>query len=268
MKDSLDPEETLRFMEPVIRRAGAAVMSYFRKDFVIERKNETTSFIDIVTEADRASEDIILDAIADRFPGHDVVSEERPPEITGSRWRWLVDPLDGTVNFAHGYPVFSVSIALMEDMKLVTGMVYDPLRNELFQAIRGNGAFLNGNPIKVSSVDRLDRSLVATGFPYDRALSPDNNVAEFSKVVTRVQGLRRGGSAAIDLAHVACGSLDGFWELKLKPWDMGAGMLLIQEAGGRVSDGAGNPTDVYTYCVVASNVLIHDQLVQILGRSC
>jgi myo-inositol-1(or 4)-monophosphatase len=144
-------------------------------------------------------------------------------------------------------------------------MVYDPLRDECFSATRNGGAFLNGRAIRVSSVDRLEKSIVATGFPYDRATSPDNNVAEFSAVVTRVQGMRRCGSAAIDLAYVACGRLDGFWELKLKPWDMAAGMLLVQEAGGRVSDRTGRSTDVYTRSVVATNGLIHDMLTGLLS---
>jgi len=266
MINMLDIDQVLLFITEVITSAGAEVLSYYRGNFRIEGKNEGESSIDIVTDADRASEDIIVEAIRQRFPDHDIVTEERAPEISGSPWKWFIDPLDGTVNFSHRYPVFCVSIALAHEDRLVAGMIYDPLRGELFQAARGRGAFLNDLPIRVSAADRLERSIVATGFPYDRATDPDNNVAEFSRVVTRVQGIRRGGSAAIDLAYVACGRLDGFWELKLKPWDMAAGMLLVSEAGGRVTDGTGNPTDVYTYCVVASNGLIHDRLVEIIGR--
>lgn len=262
----LDIDQVLLFITDVISSAGTEVLSYYRGGFKIERKNEGKSSIDIVTDADRASEEIIVSAIHRRFPEHDIITEERPPEISGSPWKWFIDPLDGTVNFAHGYPVFCVSIALARDNELIAGMIYDPLRGELFQAALGRGALMNGQPIHVSAADRLERSIVATGFPYDRATDPDNNVAEFSRIVTRVQGMRRGGSAATDLAYVACGRLDGFWELKLKPWDVAAGMLLVSEAGGRVSDHAGNPTDVYTYCVVATNGHIHDGLVEIIGR--
>lgn len=266
MTSRIDIDQVLLFMTEVITSAGAEVLSYHRGEFAIERKNERESSIDIVTDADRASEDIIVVAIRQRFPDHDIVTEERPPEISGSPWRWFIDPLDGTVNFSHRYPVFCVSMALAHEGRLVAGTVYDPLRGELFQAASGRGAFLNGLPIHVSATNRMERSMVATGFPYDRATDPDNNLAEFCRVMTRVQGVRRGGSAATDLAYVACGRLDGFWELKLKPWDMGAGMLLVSEAGGRVTDGAGNPTDVYTYCVVATNGLIHDRLVEAIGR--
>jgi myo-inositol-1(or 4)-monophosphatase len=178
-----------------------------------------------------------------------------------------VDPLDGTVNFAHGYPFFCVSVALADNGRVIAGMVHDPLRQETFSAFQGAGAFLNGRPIQVSLADQLNRSVLATGFPYDRAYSPENNVAEFSTIVTRVQGMRRGGSAAIDLSYVACGRLDGFWELKLKPWDMAAGMLMVEEAGGKVTDRTGQPTDPYTLSIVATNGKIHPLLIDLLARS-
>lgn len=265
MGNEIDLKQVISFMDLVERRAGEVVLSYFEKDFRIERKNAAQGRIDIVTQVDRESEQIILDAIRKEYPDHDVVSEERPPELTGSRWRWFVDPLDGTVNFAHGYPIFSISIALTDHDTLLAAMIYDPLRDECFSATRDRGAFLNSRPIRVSGTTRLDESVVATGFPYDRASSPENNVAEFSRVVTRVQGIRRGGSAAIDLAYVSCGRLDGFWELKLKPWDQAAGMLLVEEAGGRVSDRTGGPTNAYALNVVATNGLIHDQLVNLVS---
>jgi myo-inositol-1(or 4)-monophosphatase len=265
MQKDHDLRTVADFVERIVRQAGQVILSFSERQIVIERKNIGQSSIDIVTDADRASEQIILEAISKEFPGHDIISEETLPQVTDSRWKWFVDPLDGTVNFAHHYPFFSVSIALMDGRDLVVGMVYDPLRDECFSATRNGGAFLNGRAIRVSSVDRLEKSIVATGFPYDRATSPDNNVAEFSAVVTRVQGMRRCGSAAIDLAYVACGRLDGFWELKLKPWDMAAGMLLVQEAGGRVSDRTGRSTDVYTRSVVATNGLIHDMLTGLLS---
>jgi myo-inositol-1(or 4)-monophosphatase len=264
MNDDLNHNDLMAFLEEVSKEAGHKLMSYFRGNFAVHYKNLDESHIDIVTDADRAAEDIILEAIGKEFPEHDILSEETPTDKTGSRWQWLVDPLDGTTNFSHGYPVFCVSIALMDSGKLIAGMVHDPLHNETFSAGRGKGALLNGQPISVSSADRLTSSILATGFPYDRATSPDNNLAEFAGVVTNVQGMRRGGSAAIDLSYVACGRLDGFWELKLKPWDMGAGMLLVEEAGGKITDRTGGPTDPYTSSVVASNGIIHDFLIELL----
>ncbi len=265
MKTDIDPSAVLDFMAQITREAGQTLLSFFNGSFRIDLKNTGQSSIDIVTDADRASEEIILAAIRRQFPHHDVVSEERAPELMGSRWKWFVDPLDGTVNFAHGFPMFCVSIAVAQDDRPAAGMIYDPLREECFSAARGGGASLNGQPIRVSRAARLIQSMVATGFPYDRATSPENNVAEFSRVITQVQGIRRGGSAAMDLAYVSCGRLDGFWELKLKPWDMAAGMLLVEEAGGLVSDRWRKPTDVYTKSIVATNGLIHDSLIDLIS---
>jgi myo-inositol-1(or 4)-monophosphatase len=259
-------EEVLPFLFRVTSEAGDTLMAYFNEDYRIYSKVTREEGIDIVTDVDRASEDIIMSAISKEFPGHDILTEETSTERAGSSWLWVVDPLDGTVNFAHGYPVFSISIALMEDGRLMAGIVHDPLKKETFYAIRNGGAFLNGDAIRVSGAKRLKESIVATGFPYNKAYHPDNNIAEFASVLPHVQGLRRGGSAALDLAYVSCGRLDGFWELKLKPWDMAAGMLLVAEAGGRVTDRVGNPTDMYTYCVVASNELIHDKLLELLAE--
>jgi myo-inositol-1(or 4)-monophosphatase len=265
MQKNFSPKDVVPFLEDVAEKAGQAIMSYFRGNFQIDMKDTRPGGIDIVTDADRASEDIILEAIRRDFPDHDILTEETRTDKTGSSCLWLVDPLDGTVNFAHGIPIFSVSIALMADGILSAGIVYDPTRRERFRAFRNEGAYLNGDLIRVSRADRLDKSIIATGFPYDRAYSPINNVAEFSKVVTRVAGIRRGGSAAIDLAYVSCGRLDGFWELKLNPWDMAAGMLLVEEAGGLVTDRVGRPTDVYTDSIVATNGIVHDLLVDILS---
>lgn len=265
MENGFSPKDIVPFLEDVADRAGRSIMSYFQGSFRIDLKDKRPGGIDIVTDADRASEDIILGSIRREFPDHDILTEETETNSTGSSWLWLVDPLDGTVNFAHGIPIFSVSIALMNNGILVAGIVYDPTRAEKFRAIRNDGAYLNGNQIRVSQADRLNKSIIATGFPYDRAYSSVNNVAEFSRVVTRVGGIRRGGSAAIDLAYVSCGRLDGFWELKLKPWDMAAGMLLVEEAGGRVTDRTGRPTDVYTDSVVATNGVVHEALADILS---
>lgn len=265
MEDDLKPEEVLSFLDQVTDWAGRILLSHFRGELRVDRKDLTEGGIDIVTNADHASEDIIMGAIRREFPGHDILTEETETEESGSQWLWVVDPLDGTINFAHGFPHFCISIALMNGKSLFAGMIYDPLKNERFCSVRDRGAFLNGNRIHVSKADRLGKSVIATGFPYDRAYSPENNVAEFSRVVTRVQGMRRAGSAALDLAYVACGRLDGFWELKLKPWDQAAGMLLVEESGGRVSDRDGLPTDIHTQSVVATNCLIHEALVAALA---
>lgn len=267
MNDAVNPEDLLPFLRNVAMEAARAILSYYHGTFTVDRKDTSKAGIDIVTDADRASEEIILEAIAKEFPDHDILSEETLTERSGAPWLWLVDPLDGTVNFAHGFPHFCISLALTHHNDLVAGMVYDPLREESFHAMRNHGAFLNGNAMAVSKAETLRTSIVATGFPYDRASSEDNNVKEFSRVVTRVQGMRRAGSAALDLAYVAGGRMDGFWELKLKPWDQAAGMLLVKEAGGRVTDRLGQPTDVRTLSVVATNGLIHDDLVALLSAS-
>ncbi len=258
--------EALQFIEDVSRKAGDVVLSYYQGEYAIDRKNVEDSKIDIVTDADRASEDLILSAIRERYPDHEIVSEEAPPDTTRSRWKWFVDPIDGTVNFTHGYPAFCISIAVAEDDRLVAGAVFDPLRKETFSSTRGGGARLNGKPIRVSRAERLDRSIVATGFPYDRGYSPNNNLKEFCRVMPHIQGIRRAGSAALDLAYVAAGRLDAFWELKLKPWDMAAGMLLVEEAGGRISDRFGAETSVYTDSVAATNNRIHDALIRLLNE--
>ena len=257
-------KDFLEFITQLTERAGKVILAYSKGNLGVNLKDPRPGAIDIVTDADRASEDLIIEAINREFPEHDILTEERSIELKGSRWLWVVDPLDGTVNFAHGYPMFSVSIALMDNGVLVAGMVYDPLKKERFYAIRSGGAFLNDYPISVSRAARLQESIVSTGFPYDKAYSQVNNIAEFSRVLLRVQGVRRCGSAALDLAYVSCGRLDGFWEQKLKPWDMAAGMLLAQEAGGRVTDKFGNQTDVHTDFVVVTNGIIHDVLLEAL----
>ncbi|MEI8181294.1 MAG: inositol monophosphatase family protein [Desulfomonile sp.] len=260
MKDGINGKEIHSFLDMVTKKAGGKLLSYFQGKFRIDRKDTSVGGIDIVTDADRASEEIILEAIGREFPSHDILTEETVTEMSGSSWLWLVDPLDGTVNFAHGFPHFCISIALMHKEILLAGIVYDPLRQETFFTMRGSGAYLNGKPAQVSRADRLGVSIIATGFPYDRAYSAETNVAEFTRVVTRVQGIRRAGSAALDLAYVSYGRMDGFWELKLKPWDQAAGMLLVEEAGGRVTDRTGNAADVYSVSVVATNGIIHEEL--------
>lgn len=261
---STDPTEIMKFMKDLASEAGVIVASYFQGCFEVQSKDEAPNGIDIVTDADKASERFIMDKIRKSFPTHDILTEETETEITGSKFLWIVDPLDGTVNFSHSYPHFGVSIGFMEDNIIKAGVVFDPIRQEMFWAYRCGGAFLNEDAIRVTQSDNLYRSIVGTGFPYDKAKSTVNNIKEFCQVTPKVQGVRRSGSAALDLAWVACGRLDGFWELKLKPWDFMAGTILAQEAGGKVTDRYGGSMELRSPSIVATNTFIHDDLLRIL----
>jgi len=192
------------------------------------------------------------------------LSEESEEKNGRTALRWIVDPLDGTTNYAHGFPFFCVSIALEKDGSVVLGVVYDPMRDDLFEASLGGGAHLNGKKLQVSSVSDLSRGLLATGFPYDIRESPDNNLDFFAAMIVKAQAIRRPGAAALDLAHLAAGRFDGFWELKLKPWDTAAGCLLVTEAGGVLSDMTGGKWSVFSPGLVASNGLIHQQMLEVL----
>jgi myo-inositol-1(or 4)-monophosphatase len=221
--------------------------------------------INIVTDVDLASERLIRDAIATHYPRHQVLAEEGGLAENSSEYRWVVDPLDGTTNFAHGYPVFCVSIALEYQRETLLGVVYDPMRDELFTAERGGGAALNNRPIRVSGVGDLIESLLSTGFPYDIKTSTLTNLDHWANFAMNAQALRRDGAAALDLCYVACGRFDGFWELNLSPWDTAAGALIVTEAGGRVTDFAGNKFSNYEKQVLASNGLIHDRMIEVLA---
>ncbi|HET9531949.1 MAG TPA: inositol monophosphatase family protein [Blastocatellia bacterium] len=221
--------------------------------------------INIVTDVDLASEKLIRDRIATHYPRHQVLAEEGGLAESGSDYRWIIDPLDGTTNYAHGYPVFSVSIALEYQGEIVLGVVYDPMRDELFTAERGGGAALNNRPIRVSATDNLLHSLLSTGFPYDIRTSTLTNLDHWANFAMNAQALRRDGSAALDLCYVACGRFDGFWELNLSAWDTAAGALVVAEAGGRVSDFAGGRFSAYKPEVVASNGLIHDRMIEVIA---
>ncbi|MSP39262.1 MAG: inositol monophosphatase [Deltaproteobacteria bacterium] len=220
--------------------------------------------IDLVTSVDRDCERKIVEIIQRNFPNHSILAEEAT-NFAGSQdeFRWIVDPLDGTTNFAHGYPQFCVSIALERAGEIILGVVDDPIRRERFSAVRQQGATLNGKAIRVSTVNELDKSLLATGFPYDQREHADFYLNYFKAFMTRSQGIRRAGSAALDLCYVACGRLDGFWELKLKPWDTAAGALIVAEAGGRLSDFPGRPFSIWGTETLASNGSIHNEMVQI-----
>jgi myo-inositol-1(or 4)-monophosphatase len=243
-------------MADIAREAGAFLMPYFRRRVAIEYKGEA----DLVTEADRGSEALIRKRIKSLWPDHDILGEEEGLVDTGSEYRWYVDPLDGTTNFAHSFPMFCVSLGLEYKGQRVAGVVYDPNRDEIFTAEKGSGAFLNGEPIHVSKIAKLKESLVATGFPsHKRHKNP--NIYFYHQITLRTHGIRRAGSAALDLCYVAAGRLEGFWEFNLNPWDTAAGVLLVEEAGGKVTGFDGRPFQINSNETLASNELLHGQLV-------
>ena len=226
--------------------------------------------IDLVTEADVASEKLIIDRIKSHYPRHAILAEESGSTagieaVAGkSDWKWIIDPLDGTTNYAHGYPCFCVSIAVERAGQIEIGVVYDPTRDEMFAAERGQGATLNERPMRVSILDDLNAAMLCTGFPYNVRERP-NFARDFVNFTMNAQAVRRDGSAALDLAYLACGRFDGFWEDGLNAWDVAAGVLLIEEAGGRVTDYRGEPLDIYTPKVLATNGRVHDAMMRVLN---
>jgi myo-inositol-1(or 4)-monophosphatase len=222
--------------------------------------------LDLVTDVDRRSEEVVVEFLTQQFPECGILAEERAETRASSGCRWILDPLDGTTNYAHGYPFFCVSLAFEQDGVLCWGGVYDPLREELFTAARGCGAFLNGSPIKVAATSRLDQALLCTGFPYDVHDSSENNLDHFSAFIKTAQAVRRDGSAALDLCYVGAGRFDGYWEMKLKPWDIAAGCLIVAEAGGIVSRFSGAPIDLEQGDVVAATPELHHALLAVLNR--
>ncbi len=246
------------------QEAGALLLQYAGAGFHIEYKNP----INLVTDADRAAEQCVIDRIKARFPTHRFLAEERGRlEEAQSPYLWIIDPLDGTTNFAHGYPAYCVSIGLEYEGRCVLGVIFDPSRNELFTAIEHRGAQLNGRSLHVSDTATLDSSLLVTGFAYDIRDTPRNNLDHFVKFALKAQGLRRTGSAALDLCYVAAGRFDGFWEVRLNPWDMAAGSVIVQEAGGRLSDFSGKDLSIYGQELVASNGQIHDAMLAVLNQA-
>jgi len=243
------------------KRAGQLLSQNLGKANRIEFKGA----VNLVTEMDRRAEGLIIDTLKGAFPDHGILAEERDEMRSTSNYRWIIDPLDGTTNYTHGFPIFSVSIALEKDGDVVLGVIYDPMLDELFTAEKGKGAFLNEKRIQVSAVSQLNMSLLATGFPYDVRTSPDNNLNHFANFAVRAQAIRRIGSAALDICWVACGRFDGFWELKLKPWDVAAGGLVVKEAGGRITDFKGNPFSIYSDETLATNGLIHKEMMDVLA---
>lgn len=245
------------------REAGALLLEYAEAGFHIEYKNP----INLVTDADHAAEQCVIDRLKDLFPDHRFLAEEQGRlEEAQSPYLWIIDPLDGTTNFAHGYPAYCVSIGLEYEGRCVLGAIFDPSRNELFTAVEHRGAQLNGRPIHVSDTRTLDRSLLVTGFAYDIRETPRNNLNHFSSFALKAQGLRRTGSAALDLCYVAAGRFDGFWEVRLHPWDMAAGSVIVREAGGRLSNFSGTDLSIYGQELVATNGQIHEAMLAVLNQ--
>jgi myo-inositol-1(or 4)-monophosphatase len=245
----------------IAREAGALLSKYFERRVTFELKGEH----DLVTEADRASEQLVIERLSSHFPSHSIVAEEGGGHIGSSEYCWYVDPLDGTTNFAHGFPMYNITMALEQSGELIAGVIFDPEHNELFTAERGSGAYLNNRRIRVSKVNRLENTLVATGFP-SRKRHENVNIHFYYQLAMLTHGVRRAGSAALDLAYVASGRLDGFWEFGLNPWDMAAGILLITEAGGKCSDMKGGPVTLRGPHLVADNGLVHQQILDLFGE--
>jgi myo-inositol-1(or 4)-monophosphatase len=245
----------------IAREAGAIIAHFAARCVGFELKGEQ----DLVTEADRASEKLIVERLRTHFPSHSIVAEEGGGHTGSSGFRWYVDPLDGTTNFAHGFPVYNVTLALEKDGEVVAGVVFDPTRDEMFAAERGGGAFLNNRKISVSKCRKLDEALVATGFP-SRRRHLNVNIHFYYHLAMLTHGVRRAGAAAIDLAYVACGRADAFWEFNLNPWDMAAGILLVEEAGGVTSDMRGGPRELTKPHLMADNGAIHAELLEVFEQ--
>lgn len=256
----------LNFAIQTARDAGAILADRLGRALQVSNKGD----IDLVTEADLAAEKLIIERIKSHYPRHAILAEESGATAGfemapgTSDWKWIIDPLDGTTNYAHGYPCFCVSIALERAGAIEIAAIYDPTRDEMFAAERGQGATLNERRLRVSTVDDLNSAMLCTGFPYNVRERP-NFARHFANFTMEAQAVRRDGSAAIDLAYIACGRFDGFWEDGLNPWDVAAGVLLIEEAGGRVTDFSGGALDIYTPKVLASNGLIHNAMMRVLG---
>ena len=246
----------------IAREAGALLANYFERRIAYETKGA----FDLITEADRASEKLVVERLRTYFPSHAIVAEEGGGQETSSEFRWYVDPLDGTTNFAHGFPAFNVSIGLARGEEVIAGVVYDPIRQEMFTAERGAGAYINNRRAHVSPTARLAESLSSTGFP-SRKRHDNVNIHFYYQLAMASHGVRRTGSAAIDLAYVASGRLDFFWEFGLKPWDMAAGTLLVEEAGGRTSDMKGAPHSVAaSEHLLADNGALHSEIIGFFGE--
>lgn len=251
--------DLLKVAEHAAHTAGGILLKYLGQPLEVEFKGDA----DLVTKVDRMSEEAIVSIIRDKYPDHQILAEEGTNQESASPFRWIIDPIDGTTNYAHNFPCFAVSIGVEVSGHMAAGVVYDPVRDECFTAIEGGGAFLNGSAIHVSNVDKLDRALLATGFPYDRREHPDDYLVLFRKFMMKAQEIRRPGSASIDLCYLSSGRIDGFWECKLKPWDVAAAAVIVKESGGQISDFKGNKFSIFGNETLASNGRIHDEMVEL-----
>ncbi len=255
------PQQLLNFLDIATEAALAAGAILQAKLGELEDIQEKTHPGDLVTEADQAAEKAILEILQRHLPDHGILAEESGQlGVLDSKYLWAIDPLDGTTNYAHQYPIAATSIGLLMEGIPQVGVIFDPFRNELFRAVKGNGATRNRRPITVSSTNQLSKSLLVTGFAYDRRETSDNNYAEFCHLTHLTQGVRRSGSAALDLAYVACGRLDGYWERGLSPWDIAAGILIVAESGGKVTAYDGSPVEIKSGRVLATNGHLHTAL--------
>lgn len=246
----------------ISKEAGEIIRKGFGKNFSLEYKTNLSNF---VTEIDKKSEAAIINFIKKEFPNHAVLAEESGEHKTFSEYLWVIDPLDGTSNFAHGLPIFSVSIGVQKNGETICGVVYDVMRDEIYSSEKGSGSFRNGQRLQVSSNDNLRKSMLVTGFPYDVANNPDYAMERFAAFLKTSTAVRRLGSAAIDLCYVAAGVFDGFWEVYLNPWDMAAGKLLVEEAGGIVTDFQGTPMNIFNVQILASNGKVHCDMLKVLN---
>lgn len=253
-----------KYLETAIETALKAGR-YLRRRFKAPKHVEYKGEIDLVTDSDIGAEEIIIESLGKAYPGHEILAEETRNIGQKSKkgYRWIIDPIDGTTNFAHGYPLFAVSIALEYNGIVTLGVAYNPLLNEIFTAQAGRGTYLNGRKIHVSATKTLSRSLLATGFPYDIRQDSKTNLDYFGRFQLKAQNIRRDGSAVLNLCYTACGRLDGFWELKLKPWDTASGHLLVKEAGGMVTDFSGRRYNINKKEILATNGIIHKEMIKI-----
>lgn len=257
----LDINKAMEFAMETAHAAGKIQKQKYEKHGLAVRKK---GLIDLVTEVDVECEKLITDAISKKYPDHAILAEEGTDVKSAGGYAWYIDPLDGTTNYAHGFPFFAPSIALAFKGEAVAGAVYDPMRDEMFSGMKGGGAFLNGSRMSVSNADNMDGALLGTGFPYDLRTNKHNNVDNFNRVVLKCQAIRRAGAAALDLCYVACGRFEGFWEQWLYPWDMAAGALFVTEAGGVVTDMRGLGLDLFGKTICAANKGIHPKLLELL----
>lgn len=245
----------------ISKEAGELIRSKYETNFTLEFK---TNESDLVTNVDKASEKIIVDFVKKKYPTHGIITEEGGTTVSNSEYNWVIDPLDGTVNFAHGFPMFAVSIGVQKNEETVAGVVYDVMHDVVYSAEIGSGAYENDKRIKVNENANLRHALLVTGFPYDVRENPDNALGKFVALTKASRGIRRLGSAAIDFCYVAKGVFDGFWEVHLKPWDMCAGKLIVEEAGGRVTDFHGEKINIFSKRILATNGRIHNEMISVL----